>query len=114
MIHGTTGSRYESQGEVFRAVLECGSPLPLCNGRHSGGNSGRGLPQSKTLARGASPREGRAQPFFETDRSSSEIHFGNHSRAACTSVLLLMITAETLRRRAIPVFFPRRLSVSAV
>jgi hypothetical protein len=38
-----------------RKVLECASPLALFDG-HSASESGRGLPQSKTLARGSWPR----------------------------------------------------------
>src|SRR5438094_137103 len=38
----------------FREVLDCGSPLPLLGARHRC-ESGRGLPQSKTLARSPQP-----------------------------------------------------------
>jgi hypothetical protein len=37
--------------EKFREVLDCGSPLPLFPRRDWQRTSGRGLPQSKTLAR---------------------------------------------------------------
>jgi hypothetical protein len=37
--------------EKFRKVLDCGSPLPLLRRQSCRGKSGRGLPQSKTLAR---------------------------------------------------------------
>ena len=37
-------------GWIFREVLDCGSPLPLLDERLAV-ESGRGLPQSKTLTR---------------------------------------------------------------
>jgi len=39
----------------FRQVLDCASPLALLDG-HRAGESGRGLPHSKTLARKSTPR----------------------------------------------------------
>ena len=43
--------RFAGAPEKFRKVLECGSPLPLLRRQSCRGESGRGLPQSKTLAR---------------------------------------------------------------
>jgi hypothetical protein len=40
-----------SATEKFNEVLDCGSPLPLLRSPVRRGKSGRGLPQSKTLAR---------------------------------------------------------------
>ena len=42
---------------LYRQVLECASPLALCD-LFRGRKSGRGLPQSKTLARLRPPRRG--------------------------------------------------------
>jgi hypothetical protein len=43
--------RFESRAGKFREVLDCGSPLPPLHGQPWPDQSGRGLPQSRTLAR---------------------------------------------------------------
>jgi hypothetical protein len=57
--------------EYFREVLDCGSPLPLFH-RGLVTQSGRGLPQSKTLTRGSlTPGQLFRYSIFKTALKSS-------------------------------------------